>query len=349
MSSSSNPNPNFAENPQPSTSIQPQITPNKSNKTRYKKKKKKNKNKIKFKNPNWAELPEDLWFMILLKLKTIDVIENVQKVCKLFRKICTQPEMFKVVDMFLPDSYIELTFDVNIMTRYAVDRSLGELIDIHLKYFCDDDTLLYIVDRSKNLKHLRLGHYIKISDEGLIEAIKRLPKLEELETVVCSFLPETFAAVGRACPSLKSFSLNDVGSKRYRYAGDADAFAIATSMPNLRRLQLVGSCLTNEGLNAILDGCPLLESLDLRASVKIDLSGDLGLRCERIKNTGRFRACVDEDVDVGPCKLGNKVVFRLVDTDCEPFSRRVDEKPRQKDSFLSYRLKMRIRSHQYRK
>ncbi|KAK9683178.1 hypothetical protein RND81_10G121300 [Saponaria officinalis] len=279
---------------QPSTSNQSQINSSKNKKkNRYKKK---NKNKIKFKTPNWLELPEDLWFIILLKLKTIDIIENVQKVCTLFRKICKQPEMFKIIDMYLPDSYIELTFDVNVMTRFAVDCSDGGLIDIHLKYFCDDQTLMYIVERSKNLKHLRLGHYIKISDEGLIEAVKRLPKLEELETVVCTFTHETFEAVGHACPSLKSFSLNDVGSKRYRYAGDAEAFAIARSMPNLRRLQLTGNCLTNEGLNAILDGCCLLLSLDIRSCVDIDLSGDLGLRCERIKNVRCFRFCIDEDI-----------------------------------------------------
>ncbi|KAL1207559.1 putative F-box protein [Cardamine amara subsp. amara] len=54
-------------------------------------------------------------------------------------------------------------------------------------------------------------------------------------------------------------------------------------MPELRHLQLYGNGLTKTGLNAILDGCPHLEHLDLRECFNIDLVGDLEKRCsERI-------------------------------------------------------------------
>lgn len=76
-------------------------------------------------NPNWLEVPEDVWFMILSKLKTIDIIGNAQKVCMLFRKLCKQPAMFRIFDLFLPDAYMDLPYNVNVMTRFAVDRSAG--------------------------------------------------------------------------------------------------------------------------------------------------------------------------------------------------------------------------------
>ncbi|XVF68321.1 hypothetical protein PTKIN_Ptkin10aG0195400 [Pterospermum kingtungense] len=56
-------------------------------------------------------------------------------------------------------------------------------------------------------------------------------------------------------------------------------------MHGLRHLQLVGNELSNQGLQAILDGCPYLESLDLRNCFNVNLEGDLGERCaEQIKN-----------------------------------------------------------------
>ena len=39
----------------------------------------------------------------------------------------------------------------------------------------------------------------------------------------------------------------------------------------------------NDGLLAILDGCPQLESLDLRKCFHVTLSGNLGKYAERIK------------------------------------------------------------------
>ncbi|XVF68325.1 hypothetical protein PTKIN_Ptkin10aG0195800 [Pterospermum kingtungense] len=59
-------------------------------------------------------------------------------------------------------------------------------------------------------------------------------------------------------------------------------------MHGLRHLQLVGNKLSNQGLQAILDGCPYLESLDLRNCYNVNLEGDLGKRCaEQIKNLKR--------------------------------------------------------------
>ena len=39
----------------------------------------------------------------------------------------------------------------------------------------------------------------------------------------------------------------------------------------------------NDGLLAVLDGCPQLESLDLRKCFHVTLSGNLGKYAERIK------------------------------------------------------------------
>lgn len=65
---------------------------------------------------------------------------------------------------------------------------------------------------------------------------------------------------------------------------DDEALAIAETMPGLHHLQLLGNNLTDDGLKAILDGCPNLESLDLRHCFNVNLGGSLGERCsEQIK------------------------------------------------------------------
>ncbi|XP_074288368.1 putative F-box/LRR-repeat protein 21 [Silene latifolia] len=282
-------------------------------------------NKTQF--PNWLELLEDIWVIIFSKLLTIELIENVQKVCMLFRKICKLPVTFRTINMTVPRGrqYVNLPWSFDNLTRYVIDSSAGGLIDMYLEYHRDLSysdipyrTLMYITERCKNLKHLRLGYVsnvLLLTDERLMEAVKRLPMLEEIQIIQCSFSSKTIEAIGHACPSLTSFGLNGVGRKLPDYTfndfymcTDEDcicndekficnyyALAISKSMPKLRHVQLIGNSMNNEGLKAILDGCPYLKSLDLRACFFIDLSGDLG---ERLANM-HLRYPNDSTADYG--------------------------------------------------
>ncbi|KAL6198451.1 hypothetical protein ACLB2K_028240 [Fragaria x ananassa] len=149
---------------------------------------------------------------------------------------------------------------------------------------------------SSGIRRLRLSCSYNISDEGLIEVASKLLLLEELDISVCENLShKPVKVLGRSCPLLKSFKLNKKWHK-YRdnfceeifdddgpWSKDDDALAIAGTMHGLHHLQLFGNQLTNVGLRAILDGCPHLESLDLRYCFNLDLEGDLGRRCCEIR------------------------------------------------------------------
>lgn len=107
--------------------------------------------------------------------------------------------------------------------------------------------------------------------------------LEDLEISFGSFDVETLETLGQCRPLLKSLKLNRQFYRRVEC--DKGALAIAENMPNLRHLQIFGNSLTNRGLEAILDGCPDLESLDLRQCFNLNLAGQLGAKCsEKIKN-----------------------------------------------------------------
>ncbi|KAJ6770337.1 hypothetical protein OIU79_021062 [Salix purpurea] len=236
----------------------------------------------------WVELPEDVMASILKRVGAIDILANVERVCKTWRNICKEPSMWRSIDMRDLGDIWDMDYDRVKICRRAVDRSSGALLHISIEYFGTDDLLLYITDRSTQLKSLRLVFCKTISDEGLIAAAAKMPSLEELDLSYCSFSKAALEKIGHCCPLLRSFKLN---TTRYRYPCiecDEEAIAVAESMPGLRHLQMFGNKLTNQGLQAILDACPSLESLDLRRCFNVILEGKMERRCsEHIKDLRR--------------------------------------------------------------
>lgn len=106
---------------------------------------------------------------------------------------------------------------------------------------------------------------------------------------MCKFSSKSLEVVGRSCPLLKSFKINDRFrrhiNRSVRYIYYDDALAISGTMHNLLLLEIRGNELTCMGLANILDCCPQLNSLDLRQCQKLKrMSGELERRCaERIK------------------------------------------------------------------
>lgn len=227
---------------------------------------------------NWLELPRDVTMMILMKLGTFEILETAQFVCKLWYNLCKDPSIWRVIKMQNLDEP-ELEEKHQNMLYNALDRSSGGLLSLDIEGFGSDQLILCIAHRSNQLKHFRLACCYSISADALIEALSKLSELEELELTLCLFSAEKTRNIIRCCPFLKTFKLNEQGSRNPNLACDDEAVAIADSMHELRHLQLIGNSMTNEGLKAILDNCPHLQSLDLRACFHVDLAGDLGKRC----------------------------------------------------------------------
>ncbi|KAF9608134.1 hypothetical protein IFM89_007520 [Coptis chinensis] len=173
----------------------------------------------------------------------------------------------------------------------------------------------YIVDQSNRLKSLRLGFEAGITGNGYIEVFKRLQHLEDLELCLCVFNSQVIEELGRSCQSLKYFHLNlNRGTRHWNGSWDEEAFVIAKYLPQLRRLCLVESALSNKGLEAILDGCPHIEYLDLQDCVYMDLKGDLLKRCvwrkRKLKHPdGTTKSCIT--IFRGNQKLVGKVLLPL--------------------------------------
>ncbi|KAL6208913.1 hypothetical protein ACLB2K_019856 [Fragaria x ananassa] len=212
-------------------------------------------------------------------------------VCTTWRKICKDPRKWLTIDMCDVSVYGELPspYPMDKLCRKAIDLSCGNLVNISVHNFGSDDLLKHITDRG--IKKLCIV-YSDISNSGPIEAAPKLPLLEDLEISYCNYRLDIppfnsfhciqlrcrnhdsltcgharyLEVIGRCYPRLKSLKLNKYNNHNTRWdldGWDGDAFAIAGTMQGLQHLQLFRNRLTSKGLRAILDACPLLESLDL--------------------------------------------------------------------------------------
>ncbi|KFK33629.1 hypothetical protein AALP_AA5G038300 [Arabis alpina] len=229
---------------------------------------------------NWAELSWELTVSIFLRLSVFDILVNAQKVCKSWNRVSKDPSIWKKIDIGI----CKKAYKLDGMCRHAIDRSQGGLVEINLGKCCSDSLLDYIADRSSNLRSLEFKMFYRVTNEGLENAVAKLPSLEELN-VSYPISRLNLKAIGLSSPKLKTLKLVFSYFKNTSITPeDRDAIEIAESMPELRHLQLLENGLTNTGLNAILDHCSHLEYLDLRQCLNIKLVGDLEKRCsERIK------------------------------------------------------------------
>nr|GMD86641.1 putative F-box/LRR-repeat protein 23 [Ipomoea batatas] len=163
----------------------------------------------------WVDLPRDLTANILQRLNVEDIFQSAQ-VCSAWWRICQDPSMWRYVNLWFIAGKDR---DWDKICREVVNRSEGQLISIQLGHFATDDLLLFIAQRAKQLRHLGIFWYNRVSDEG--------------------------------------------------------------NMHRLKHLRLDGNQLTDKGVEAILDACSSLQSLNLKHCKYATLGGELGKRCSQ--------------------------------------------------------------------
>ncbi|KAL6567863.1 hypothetical protein OROGR_001531 [Orobanche gracilis] len=229
--------------------------------------------------PPWLEFPREITAEILHKLGAIEILTTAQRVCKAWESVCRDPSMWRCIDMQNTGHFWEILFNLEMMCRHAVDRSQGQLNDINIEYFGSDELLLYMSQRCSQLRRLQLFFSGGITGDGLVEAVRSFPLLEELHLAYTCIDSQTIEAIGKWCPHLKSFKLNTRWHWQQYLVCDMEARAIAKNMPQLRHLHLFGNKMTNDGLQAILEGCLYLESLDLRQCFNINFDENISKLC----------------------------------------------------------------------
>ncbi|PUZ50468.1 hypothetical protein GQ55_6G060700 [Panicum hallii var. hallii] len=203
---------------------------------------------------DWADgLGTDALLGILHRLDHVDVLTAADHVCRSWRRAAREEPAL-------------------------LNRGAGRCEAFCGEYAGDDGFLVYLSE------HLRLISCNGVTNEGVAEAAKGLPLLDELELSLCDNVggSEVFEVVGEVCPQLKQFRLNKKRFDVTVWVKENYVQGIAT-MHGLRTLQLFSNILTNTGLETILDNCPHLESLDIRHCFNVDMDETLLLKCARIK------------------------------------------------------------------
>ncbi|GKB73475.1 putative F-box/LRR-repeat protein 23 [Tanacetum coccineum] len=122
---------------------------------------------------------------------------------------------------------------------------------------------------------------------------KTLPALRHLELIGNCMSDIGLKAILDGCCHLETLDLYDESITRQ----NAMAIAIGKTLHVLRHLELIGNCMSDIGLKAILDGCCHLKTLDLCKFLNIHITGHMGKECvEQIKNLklpyDSFRDCL---------------------------------------------------------
>ncbi|XP_047086820.1 putative F-box/LRR-repeat protein 23 [Lolium rigidum] len=236
---------------------------------------------------DWAELPRDALLTVLQKLGHVDILMGVAQVCGPWARAAREePELWRRVDLRLHGRRLMPPRRANSMAREAVRRGAGQCQAFWAEGALDHSVISLLGDTSAlSLKSLRLIYCDWIYDTPLALTMTKFTLLEELElSNYRADFPKTCTAAGKACPLLKRLRLSSERFvKHSQVPADGEAAAIATTMPGLRSLQLFAKRLTNGGLAAILDGCPLLESLDIRHCFNIVMNDELCARCSLVE------------------------------------------------------------------
>ncbi|XP_031116492.1 putative F-box/LRR-repeat protein 23 [Ipomoea triloba] len=228
----------------------------------------------------WVDLPRELTVNILQRLSVEDIFQSAQ-VCTAWWRLWRDPSMWRCVDLMNVVDEPGKRRDWYKICREVLNRSEGQLISIKLGHFASNRLLFYIAQRAKQLKHLgiRSNH---VYDRGFSEVVNEFPLLEELQLERCCISKKGIVAAGQSCPFLNSFSFIKLSFNGFLCKpSDEEAVAIAENMHGLKHLTLVGNEMTDKGVEAILDGCPRLQSLNLDHCNNVKLEGELGKRCSQ--------------------------------------------------------------------
>ncbi|KAF8775027.1 hypothetical protein HU200_005076 [Digitaria exilis] len=246
---------------------------------------------------DWAALPSDIVLDVFLRLGPLEVMLGAELACKPWRRVALEePTLWRHVGFDKRDYSDERwrrschEFKEN-MWQVALDRAKGQCEAF--KGSCHDDDLLHLVGSAPSLKSLNIDHY---SDHGtgeyLVDALKVLTLLEELEIdfrYIIDWDEDMLQSVCKACPHLKKLVLMYASAIDHECNQDEfDMEPVDGPIPVMQKLstlELYGCDLSCEGLKAILDSCPMLETLLIDGYFnKRKMDKELKLQCARVKN-----------------------------------------------------------------
>ncbi|CAL5007809.1 unnamed protein product [Urochloa decumbens] len=200
----------------------------------------------------WAALPHDLLVDVFLELGPREIMLGAEITCRAWRRAALEePSLWRRVG------------------RDVIDEH-GAALAPPMDYYDYDD---------------------RSNDVLLVEALKKLTLLEDLQIYFHYTLlsdQNTLQSVCQACPQLKKLVMIYASSIELELDEDDYKKELVDGpirvMRNLHTLELDNVDLSCEGINAILDSCPLLQTLTIHGYFdKREMHNQLRMKCARVK------------------------------------------------------------------
>ncbi|OIV97884.1 hypothetical protein TanjilG_12641 [Lupinus angustifolius] len=214
--------------------------------------------------PNWDELIPDALGVIFTKLSLQERVTVIPRVCKSWAKAVTGPYCWQEIDInewsngCKPDK-------LDRMLEMLITRSCGSLKKLCVSDVQTEKIFTLIAENACSLRTLRLPR-CGMSDSIMGQIAGRLSMISFLDVSYCIKIgARALEIAGKNCLVLEGLCRNmhplDTAGKPLQ---DDEAYAIASTMPKLKHLELAYHVISTSGVLKILSNCPKLEFLDQR-------------------------------------------------------------------------------------
>ncbi|CAN6248835.1 unnamed protein product [Urochloa humidicola] len=234
----------------------------------------------------WAEAvsPEILALVLRGRVPADDVARGAERVCRAWRQAAASPDMWGDVDIEAWCRRVNCRARADAAVRRLVARAQGTLRRLSA-YRVGDASLACVAASGKLLNVLQIP-MSEITDQTVEKHAECLPALKVLDISYClNITSKGIEAIGQHCKLLVQLKRNmpppdpPQGNNTAAKVVEEEALAVANTMPVLEQLQLAYGLFSDLALNAILNKCPRLRTLNILGCWNVRLEGDIEDRC----------------------------------------------------------------------
>lgn len=219
----------------------------------------------------WDELIPDALGLIFRNLSLQEILTMVPRVCKSWSRAVSGPYCWQEINIeewstrCHPDH-------LDRMLQMLITRSCGSLRKLCVSGLHNDTNFSFLADHAGSLQTLRIPRS-DIGDSIVEQIAGRLSTVTFLDVSYCNKISgRALEAIGKHCKLLVGLcrNMHPLDTEGLE-AQDDEAYAIATTMPKLKRLEMAYHLVSTESLLQILSSCTNLEFMDLRGCWNVNL------------------------------------------------------------------------------
>ncbi|XP_019432788.1 PREDICTED: F-box protein FBW2-like isoform X2 [Lupinus angustifolius] len=220
---------------------------------------------------SWDELIPDALGVIFTHLSVQERLTIVPSVCKSWADLVAGPYCWQEIDIDEWSSCCEPD-KLDPLLEMLITRSSGSLRKLCVSCIQTERMFIFIAENAPSLETLRLSR-CNINDSIVEQFTRRLSMLSFLDVSYCTNIgARALETIGNNCKLLEGLCRNmhplDTAGKNYE---DDEANAIASTMTNLKHLEMTYHLIKTTGVLKILSNCHKLEFLDLRGCWGVQL------------------------------------------------------------------------------